>query len=138
MKNKKIVFQNEEEIQCGDIIIDFIIDLEGEFSRHIIKKCLKTILSKHYKTNNMTHIIDAHKHSRNNRENLTKSYLCGCFCCLRIFKTSEIVDWTDNKDKDATAVCPYCSVDSIISENSGYSLTIEFLSEMKKYWFKIE
>ncbi len=82
-------------------------------------------------------IIEAHKWCRNNRENLTKSNFCGCFFCLRIFKTSEITEWVHEKKADSSAICPYCSVDSIIPENSGLSLTKKFLSKMKKYWFSV-
>ena len=82
-------------------------------------------------------IIEAHKYCRNNRENLTKSYMCGCFSCLRIFKTSEITEWVHEKKADSSAICPYCSVDSIIPENSGVPLTKEILVKMRKYWFKV-
>jgi hypothetical protein len=59
-------------------------------------------------------IVEAHKFCKNNRENLTKSYMCGCFSCLRIFKTSEITEWIDRKENDDTALCPYCGIDFII------------------------
>ncbi len=86
----------------------------------------------------MEDIIEAHKWCKNNHENLMKSYLCGCFCCLRIFKTSEISEWIHEKRGDSTAICPYCRVDSIIPENSKVPLTKEFLSKMEKYWFGIQ
>ncbi len=78
-------------------------------------------------------IISAHKYSRNNREFLIKSNICGCFSCLKIFSTFNISNWTDN---DKTAICPYCKTDSILPESSHYPITTEFLIEMKKYWFK--
>lgn len=34
-----------------------------------------------------------------------------------------------------TAICPYCGVDSIIYDNKFYSVDIDFLERMKKYWF---
>lgn len=83
-------------------------------------------------------IVDAHKESIHNREKITKSYMCGCFHCVKIFKTSEITKWTDkSKGKgDYTAICPYCGVDAILPEISGYPRTEEFLEKMNKYWFE--
>lgn len=78
-------------------------------------------------------IIDAHKYSSDNRKALEKDDLCGCFYCLTIFNPSEIDCWLR---EDATAFCPYCSVDSIIGKSSGYPITKEFLSAMSKYWFE--
>ena len=77
--------------------------------------------------------IEAHKFSANHREMLEKDSKCGCFCCLEIFHPSEIKDWI--KDRGDTACCPYCYVDSVIGESSGYPITEEFLAKMKNYWF---
>lgn len=54
------------------------------------------------------------------------------FFCLEIFSPAKIMDWCDDED---TAICPYCAIDSIIGESSGYPITKEFLSEMHKVWF---
>lgn len=77
--------------------------------------------------------IEAHKFSSNHRAALEKDRICGCFYCLRIFSPSEIVDWIP--DKEGTAVCPFCGIDSVIGESSGYPITAELLSDMKNYWF---
>ena len=34
-----------------------------------------------------------------------------CFDCLKTFAYDEIVRWTDD---DQTAICPYCSIDSVL------------------------
>ena len=78
-------------------------------------------------------IITAHDFCTNNKPMLIKDKKCGCFFCLSIFEPSEIHEWI--KDTDGTALCPYCGIDSVIGESSGYPLTKEFLSEMKQYWF---
>lgn len=54
------------------------------------------------------------------------------FLLQKIFSPKEITEWIDN---NKTAVCPYCGVDSIIRESSGYPITKEFLEIMKTYWF---
>lgn len=75
----------------------------------------------------------AHEYSSNHKKALERDMTCGCFHCLRIFSPKEIDLWI--KDKKGTAVCPYCSVDSVIGQSSGSPITKEFLTEMKKYWF---
>ena len=75
----------------------------------------------------------AHAFCSNNRNSLQKDSLCGCFYCLSIFRPSEITEWID--EKDDTALCPLCGIDSVIGESSGFPITKEFLTEMNKYWF---
>ncbi|WP_186767634.1 HNH endonuclease [Blastopirellula retiformator] len=82
--------------------------------------------------------IPAHEHSSYHRDELLKSETCGCFFCLRIFNSSEIVCWTDklpNSEKGETALCPYCGIDSVIGSQSGYPMTHEFLEKMNDRWF---
>ena len=80
----------------------------------------------------------AHRFSNNHMEALKKDKVCGCFYCLKIFSPSEIEDWliADNDcDKYGTAICPYCDIDSVIGESSGFPITKEFLEGMHKRWF---
>ena len=78
-------------------------------------------------------IIKAHDFCTNNKESLANDRTCGCFYCLKIFNPKEITEWIE--DSKGTAVCPYCGVDSVIGESSGYPVTKNFLAEMNKYWF---
>ena len=78
-------------------------------------------------------IIEAHKYSINHRSKILKDKKCGCFYCLKIFSPTEIADWIE--DKSGTAICPYCCIDAIIGESSGFPITEEFLLKMKNYWF---
>jgi len=78
-------------------------------------------------------VIDAHAFSINNETALMKEHKCGCFYCLAIFSPEEIREWTE--DDEGTALCPFCGIDSVIGESSGYPITKEFLEAMKKYWF---
>ena len=80
----------------------------------------------------MKDYIEAHKYCTRNKENLQKDTICGCFYCLEIFSPKEIEMWLNRED---TALCPYCCVDSIIGESSGYPITKEFLKKMNEYWF---
>ena len=79
----------------------------------------------------------AHKHSSLHRQEILRSEQCGCFYCGNIFKPSEIDVWTDknNEGVGQTALCPYCSVDLVIGQASGYPISDDFLSRMHKRWF---
>lgn len=80
----------------------------------------------------------AHRFSNNHMEALKKDKVCGCFYCLKIYSPSKIKRWiiSDNAcDEHGTAICPYCDIDSVIGESSGFPITKEFLTEMNKRWF---
>ncbi len=49
------------------------------------------------------------------------------------FRPKEISSWIE--DVGGTAICPYCGIDSVIGEHSGYPITREFLEQMRQYWF---
>ena len=74
----------------------------------------------------------AHRFCSLHREQLVKDEICGCFYCCKIFNPSEIEDWCDN---GKTAFCPYCGIDSVIGESSGFPITEQFLKGMHKRWF---
>ena len=78
---------------------------------------------------------NAHKHSKNNREEIMRSKFCGCFYCCRTFGANPIKEWVD-RGAD-TALCPYCGIDSVIGDASGLKLDKPFLLEMKEFWFSV-
>lgn len=80
-------------------------------------------------------IIAAHKYSSKHREELLKVSNCGYFYCFEIFHPYDIEEWVD---EGQTAICPHCGIDSIIGENSGYELTMDFLIKMREYWFGVK
>lgn len=84
----------------------------------------------------LSHII-AHRSSSNHKKALEHDKICGCFYCLKIFSPKEIKMWIQGEPGDAlgTAICPYCGIDSVIGESSGFPITHEFLRRMEKYWF---
>lgn len=80
----------------------------------------------------------AHGYSNNHKPELEKVHVCGCFSCLEIFNPQEIKEWIiDENDCDerGTAICPKCGVDAVIGESSGFPITKEFLTEMRRKWF---
>lgn len=94
----------------------------------------------------MNDILAAHKHSSRHRAEIMGSGRCGCFHCLANFSPSEIRDWVDWLEgtspelalvSGTTALCPSCGIDSVIGDGSGFPVTIEFLSQMRKHWFEL-
>lgn len=87
--------------------------------------------------NNSEKYRKAHNFCTCNETMLKSSQLCGCFYCLKIFEPSEIVDWIGDRDdpENRTARCPYCGIDSVVSDNCGYPVSEKFLGEMYEYWF---
>lgn len=86
----------------------------------------------------------AHKHCFKNIDEIANSEICGCFCCLKIFKPKEIKVWYDEtnsefvrnpESSDCTAFCPFCEIDAILASASGYSIERSFLKEMQIRWF---
>ena len=77
----------------------------------------------------------AHKASFDNRAALEAEQKCGCFYCKKIFSSCDIEDWID-EGKSGTAQCPYCGIDSVIGESSGFEITEDFLHKMHLRWFE--
>ncbi|MBU9910587.1 cytoplasmic protein [Prevotella copri] len=75
----------------------------------------------------------AHDCCFSNKEQIEKSEKCGCFSCCEIFTPSEITDYFP--DEPPTAECPFCHIDSVIGDASGFPITKEFLKKMKKRYF---
>jgi hypothetical protein len=82
-------------------------------------------------------VSGAHSHSSNHRDEIKNSLTCGCFYCTSTFAPKEIEEWIDEDDDGIgqTALCPECGIDSVIGDKSGYPITKDFLSEMKRHWF---
>jgi hypothetical protein len=82
-------------------------------------------------------LLQAHKHSYKTRSEVLLSETCGCFFCLRTFKPALITDWVDETDDGVgqTALCPYCGIDAVIGDRSGFAIDPEFLAQMQSFWF---
>ena len=81
----------------------------------------------------MADYISAHQFSANNRKQIEQSAVCGCFYCGKIFSPLEIKEWIP--EQAGTALCPYCGIDSVIGEVSGFQITEQLLKKMNQYWF---
>ncbi len=78
-------------------------------------------------------LSEAHLHSSKHRAEIEASEVCGCFYCLETFPPAVIDRWLEG---EGTALCPECTIDSVIGSKSGYPVSApEFLHAMQKYWF---
>lgn len=71
-------------------------------------------------------------HASNHRAELDESAQCGCFFCFRTFAASEIRIWID---KNQTALCPRCGIDSVIGTASGFTVDDRFLRKLNIFKF---
>lgn len=55
-----------------------------------------------------------HRSSVSNRATLETITRCGCFCCCKTFPVLDIDEWVEDRSGD-TAICPRCSVDSVVA-----------------------
>lgn len=79
-------------------------------------------------------LVATHRHSSRHREEVEGSTACGCFYCLETFEPAEIEQWLT--ERTGTALCPRCSIDSVIGDRSGYPVTEPtFLHAMHEHWF---
>lgn len=76
----------------------------------------------------------AGKASFENRKSVGESRMCGCYFCRRVFPASEVTEWISDTRGD-TAVCPYCSIDSVIGDESGIPLREDVLEEIREFMF---
>jgi hypothetical protein len=79
-------------------------------------------------------ILEAlHDKSDHHRGAVLSSTQCGCFYCLRTFPPAAIKEWVE-RDGGETALCPFCSVDSVLP-GSEVDLTDAMLLSMQQRWF---
>ena len=72
-----------------------------------------------------------HRRTIVNYSRMMKSKDCGCFYCLEHFLPNEVKYWDDRNGK--TAVCPRCSIDSVIGSNSR--VDDDLLAALNKRYF---
>jgi hypothetical protein len=73
----------------------------------------------------------AHKYTNDNVWYLVEPQDCICIYCLNRFNSTEIIDYS----LDDTAICPYCLVDGVIGEKSGYIFTDDEAIMMYEFFF---
>jgi hypothetical protein len=79
-----------------------------------------------------TEQFELHATSSSHRQEIEAAPACGCFYCESIFTPDEIFEWIDS---EGTALCPKCSIDSVIPSTCSKDFGPDLLQKMKKYWF---
>ena len=61
------------------------------------------------------------------------STVCGCFSCEMIFPANTVSHWVTDigNGEEATALCPCCTMDTVIGDASGFPVTREFLHDIQ-------
>ncbi len=89
------------------------------------------------KKHSQEYLYAAHRACSFNEQQILASTICGCFQCKKIFSPINNIEWIvprSNK-RNGTACCPYCYIDSILGDASGFPITQEFLEAMHKEYF---
>ena len=82
-----------------------------------------------------------HSFSDRNRFSYGGSATAGCFYCCEIWEPSntvitEFIDcYSEDEIGNATILCPFCSIDSVITSIDAGEITEELLTAMNEYWF---
>ena len=91
-----------------------------------------------------------HSCSSQNRHAIEASDNVGCFHCERIWDPLQfpIKEWIDEHPSspqpchpgfpatgNATAMCPFCGIDSILAKLSVGDITVLMLDQMRRKWF---
>ena len=99
---------------------------------------------------NESALRELHSKSTMNRHAIEASNQVGCFCCERIWDPLEfpIKNWTDTEvhsrtpyageNGNATALCPFCGIDSVIAKLSVGEITHYMLDKLERYWFGLK
>lgn len=129
-------FAEEDDLLSQDYSDDFCHDVHGYYvipgGHHVSEEAVKMICY-HFSPEYLRR-KRAHEASFKNKESILRSKVCGCFSCLKIFPPSE-VRFRKEMDGQKTAWCPYCDVDAVLGDATGFPITPEFLKEMQKEWF---
>jgi len=84
---------------------------------------------------NVRHYI---KMAFGNRPYIEDAKTCGCYYCCSLLNKEEI-EFMEEKDGRYTAICPNCTIDSVIDDKrvaeGGEELTIELLEAIHKEAF---
>jgi uncharacterized Zn-finger protein len=76
---------------------------------------------------------EAHKYTHDNGYLLFAKQDCVCIYCGERFNSSDIVE--HYLSDTGQAACPYCGIDAVIGEVSGFKLTDKFIEAMYEYFF---
>jgi hypothetical protein len=74
----------------------------------------------------MNIVNEAVRLSNRNRAQVEASSVCGCYFCLRVYPSSDVVEYIGD-----TAQCPCCSIDAVLPDVDDEKI----LEEAHVVWF---
>lgn len=129
-------FAEEDELLEDRYQDEFIKDIRGFYEipggHHVSEEAVEIICYKF--SPEYLYLKRAHQASIRNKESILKSTVCGCFSCMKTFPPSEAA-FMKEADGTETAWCPYCNIDAVLGDATGFPITPEFLKEMYEEWF---
>lgn len=66
------------------------------------------------------------------RSTIEASEIVGCYYCLEIFPAKQVIYLSKGKK---VGFCPFCEIDCLVPDISGYALTKEFLTAVRNHAF---
>ena len=80
-------------------------------------------------------LVRVHKDCHSHRALVERSKTVGCFYCRSTFAPEDIKEWID---KEQTALCPLCGIDSVLPDSVELSDNwSRLLDAMHDYWFQV-
>ena len=139
LEEKRLIkgyFAEKDEL-LGDTYQNTYIEEIGSFyeipgGHHVSSEAVEMICYQF--SDEYEYLKEAHSASFKNEDSVRQSKMCGCFSCKKIFPASE-ADFMPESDGKLTAWCPYCNIDAVLGDASGFPITEEFLEKMNETWF---
>lgn len=83
---------------------------------------------------NKKELIEIHKHTYRNEIEIKSSDKCFCAHCGKEFNSKDVLNYKDFYGS-LTAICPFCGVDAVIGDKSGYKYSLDLYNELHYYAF---
>lgn len=80
---------------------------------------------------------EIHRQASHHKAAIENSPFCACFYCFKAFTPDAIKEWVPSEKGEgppSCAVCPFCSVDSVLP-SSTVKISKELLQAMHNHWF---
>lgn len=123
--------------KLAKLLVKYIYDLGDDDTNIIFGTTINnTFKDTQIKVTLLTNMIEfdhitAHKYTRNNRQYIEQSNLCGCCYCMTQFTSDEVVEYVGDNN---TAICPNCPIDSVVCDKI-VPISDKLLEDMNKHWF---
>jgi len=104
-------------------------------SKKVMDECIGILIDQtkikcpHFSDELLESVSNTYQFTFDNHKITNTRQRCGCINCQTIFYTDQI-----KHNNLGSVICPYCSMQTVIAEDSGSAITKAFLIAMKEYW----